>query len=154
MKLSKLNESLTLLANIGVIAGILFLAIEIRQNTQMMKAQTRDGITDKQLAFYEFSAGSQDNAEIYTKGTFAFEELEPNSVEFNRYRAIALANYRIWENEWYQYQQGLFELEEFEPRMNMLRNIDSNSGYRNVWELVRMNFAPGFREFLDSELLN
>ena len=119
-----------------------------------MKAQTRDGIADKQLAFYEFSAGSQDNAEIYTKGTFAFEELEPNSVEFNRFRAIALANYRIWENEWYQYQQGLFELEEFEPRMNMLRNIDSNSGYRHVWELVRMNFAPGFREFLDSELLN
>ncbi len=34
MNLQKLNQWLTLLANIGVVAGIIFLAVEIRTNTE------------------------------------------------------------------------------------------------------------------------
>ena len=43
--MEKLNHLLTLLANIGVIAGIIFLAVEINQNTDMMRAQTRSAVT-------------------------------------------------------------------------------------------------------------
>ena len=34
MKLSNLNEWLTLAANLGVIAGLIFVALEIRTNTE------------------------------------------------------------------------------------------------------------------------
>jgi len=46
----ELDRWLSLLANVGVIAGIVFLAIEIRQNTEMVESQTRDSITEKQIA--------------------------------------------------------------------------------------------------------
>jgi hypothetical protein len=36
MKLSAINDWLTLAANIGVLAGIIFLAMEIQQNTTAM----------------------------------------------------------------------------------------------------------------------
>ena len=40
MKLSDLNEWLTLTANLGVIGGIVFLAVEIQQNTAAIETQT------------------------------------------------------------------------------------------------------------------
>ena len=41
MNLDNLNKWLTLVANLGVLAGIFFLAYEIRQNTDSLQSQTR-----------------------------------------------------------------------------------------------------------------
>ena len=41
MNLDSLNKWLTLTANLGVIAGIIFLAIELRQNNDLMAGQDR-----------------------------------------------------------------------------------------------------------------
>ncbi len=50
MNLSKVNQWLTLLANIGVLAGIIFLAIEIRQSGDAVTAQMQDSIADGFIA--------------------------------------------------------------------------------------------------------
>ena len=50
--MNKLNERLTLIANISVVLGIIFLAFELQQNTQAIQAQTRDSITEKQMEYY------------------------------------------------------------------------------------------------------
>ena len=39
MKLPRLEKWITILANIGVIAGLILVAVEIRQNTEITKAQ-------------------------------------------------------------------------------------------------------------------
>ena len=41
MKLPDLNEWLTLGANIGVLAGIVFLGVELSQNNELMESQAR-----------------------------------------------------------------------------------------------------------------
>lgn len=40
--MSKLNEWLTLLTNIAVVAGIIFLAVEIQQNSELLQYQIRE----------------------------------------------------------------------------------------------------------------
>ncbi len=50
MNLSKVNQWLTLLGNIGVLAGIVFLAIEIRQSGDAVTAQMQDSIADGFIA--------------------------------------------------------------------------------------------------------
>ncbi len=40
MNMGKMNSWLTLTANIGVLAGILFLAIELRQNSDIARADS------------------------------------------------------------------------------------------------------------------
>ena len=39
--MERLNQWLTLIANFGVILGIVFVVIEVRQNTDIGRAQTR-----------------------------------------------------------------------------------------------------------------
>ena len=50
MNLNKVNQWLTLLANIGVLAGIVFLAIEIRQSGDAVTTQMQDSIADGFIA--------------------------------------------------------------------------------------------------------
>ena len=66
--MNKLNQWLTLLANIGVIAGIVFLGVEIRQNTEMIQSQTRDSITEKQIAVFEWWATDTEDNRIRKQG--------------------------------------------------------------------------------------
>ncbi len=52
MKLDKLNGWLMLAANLGVLAGIIFLSMEIRQNTLAMRAtaiQTAAALSREQM---------------------------------------------------------------------------------------------------------
>ncbi len=125
MQFDKLNQLLTLLANLGVIAGILFLTIEVRQNTAMMQAQTRDSISDK-LIDWQLSLGN----DFYTSQAFVTgnsgDEFE-NSTQEMSYLMLASANFRIWENEYYQFSKGLYEEQEFSPRLNRWKdNIQSD----------------------------
>ena len=39
---------------VGVLMGIVFLGWEVRQNTEMMKSQARDAITEKQMMYSEW----------------------------------------------------------------------------------------------------
>jgi len=149
MTLSKLNESLTLLANIGVIAGIVFLAVEVQQNTSMMQAQTRDAMTEKLVDWYaaisssEFTVQSFWNSRAGTPGS----ELEQRAFLF-----MALGNIRIWENEWYQFQNGLFDETEFEARIKQWPSVINAPGYRRAWEATKETHSPDFVEYIDSLL--
>ena len=147
---TKLDRWLSWLANIGVIAGIVFLALEIRLNTEMIRSQTRDSITEKQLTLFEWFATDAENIRIREAGDKL--ELKPESVEFAQYAWMIAGNFRLWENEWYQYQQGLFEPNEFQPRINIWRRmLNDTPGMRHVWEEYQgPGYAPDFRELIDS----
>jgi|TARA_B110000116_G_scaffold27241_1_gene20720 hypothetical protein len=150
MNLDKLNQFLTLLANLGVIAGIVFLAMEVQQNTSMMEAQTRDAMTDK-LINWQLSLAT----DLYTSQTFVTGnagELLDNSAQENSYLMLISSNLRIWENEWYQYSKGLYEEDEFTPRINRWKGImqGEGDGYRRIWCLRKDSFSTDFQSVIDS----
>lgn len=49
--------------------GIIFLAVELQQNTQAIQAQTRDSISEKQMEFYGWVTNNRDLAEVVQLGT-------------------------------------------------------------------------------------
>ena len=75
MKLVKLNDWLTLVAHFGVIAGLLFLAYEIRQNTTQLRAEASYSINE---ALSMLNAGIYNDsvlAEIVVRGEADFSSL-------------------------------------------------------------------------------
>lgn len=148
MNLEKLNQSIAIFANLGVLAGIIFLGVEIRQNTLMTQAQTRDAMTEKQMAFYELIANDASLTTIYIEHS---DFPTPRTEDDMRYDWLLRSQFRMWENEWYQYQQGLFEAEEFLPRMELWRTIIVNSEeYRRLWGAWKSQHAPDFVEQIDA----
>ena len=149
MNLDSLNKWLMLAANVGVIAGIIFLAIEVQQNTRMMSAQTRDAMTERLTNWQLAISTDQYASSIYFKGN-AGQELDVESGERVSFLLMVNANLRIWENEWYQFQIGLFDETEFAPRLERWSRTMDSPGYRQAWQLFRGQFSPEFKTVIDS----
>ncbi len=152
--MEKLNQWLSLLANFGVLLGIVFLAIELNQNTNMTRAQTRDSMTEKQLAFYSQVMADSDAAIAWESAGTDPSEIDGPFLNEVRLNYFLLTQLRMWENELYQYRQGLFETNEFQSRLALWENLMSGRGGRSIarrttWESQQFSFSEDFRAVLN-----
>ena len=101
---SKLNERLTLIANLSVVVGIIFLAVELQQNTQPIQAQTRDSLTKKQMMMTSWVGTDLEVAGVLRRGVnLGVDELS----EDERVMFVILVNgiLREYENSHYSHQR-------------------------------------------------
>ena len=107
--MGKLNQWLMLAANLGVLAGIFFLAFEIRQNSDALISASRQGLLESDLAildnFYE-------HPEVY--GTTFHPEARGNPEQL-RLEIYFIGVMRTREFAWQQYRRGLLDEETFGP---------------------------------------
>jgi len=146
----RLNRWLTLGANLGVLVGIILLVVELNQNREMMRAQTRNelamGIVDllqtlaanEQLANVLFRANS--GAEITPRELFQFE-LRTNAL------------FRYWEDVHYQYRVGLYDEIEFDRQRDAWKkSFDMSTRQADYWCRVRLLYSPEFMAEMDKLL--
>jgi len=144
--MTKGSEWMNLSASIAVIMGIVFLGLEIRQNTEMMRSQTRDAISEKQMMFSEWVATEIELADTIAKVS-AGEALTSGEAVQHAYFLAGV--WREWENSHYQFEQGLFDRDEFEPRMNRWVSTMRVKPVREAWIATRLNYSPSFRAEVD-----
>jgi hypothetical protein len=131
MKMDKLNKWLTLTANIGVLAGIVFLAIEINQNTESNQAQTRSDVASNHVWLWEMML---DNGiqELFDQAST--NDIEPGSPDYRTFRSYSRTLFVVWENEWYQYTRGLYDDDSFRAQRERWRDVFSYPLVREVWK--------------------
>ena len=142
------KDAIELLGVVAIVLSLILVAYELRQNTTMMKAQTRDSLTEKQMMFSEWFGTNRYSAEIAVLVNQG--QVQPGSPEFLSFQFLVQGIMREWENSFYQYEQGLFEREEFEPRKTRWRKVMSLKSMRDYWATSRDEFSPKFRAELDS----
>jgi hypothetical protein len=136
---------------VAIVASLSLVAVELRQNTQIMRAQTRDSMTEKQMMFAEWVGTSDYAAEVLLQGSRG--QLEPGTKENLSFMFIESGIWREWENSFYQYQQGLFDDEEFEPRRTRWTLNMRGDGSRALWKVTRETYSKDFREEIDRIVL-
>jgi hypothetical protein len=147
--MSKLERWLTLVANLSVVAGIVFLAAEMRQNTQAIQAQTRDSMTEKQMQWMEWIGTNPASAEVWERGNFQGLASLTEPGERAMFTVLFQGHLREWENSLYQFERGLYTEEEFVPRTQVWRDMIVSPGYLEAWAIYRNRFAPSFRAEID-----
>ena len=150
MDMSKTKEVISLIANVGVIGSIVFLGIEMQQNTDMMQSQTRNSIVENQLSFYESIVENADFAEISSDFRADPNAYLLGSSERFRYVFYVMSQFRMWENEWYQFKKGLFDANEFDSRVvTWKRNINVEIR-KEIWFTQRESYSKDFSDYLNS----
>jgi hypothetical protein len=139
MNMDKLNRWLTLIANFGVLIGIIVVAVELRQTQTAMEGEAstmraqmaidiQSYITDARL--YEF-ASKLDNG----------EDLTPEErARVNMFLVPAL---RHFENLHYQWQIGILSDEIWESNVQGLGNLCQGSLFQAAYPT---RWGVGFRE--------
>ena len=149
MKISAINEGVSLIANIGVIGSIVFLGLEMQQNTAMMQSQTRNSIVENQLTFYERIIDNNDFARVATEIRSDTKPYPLGTPEHFQYALFIASQLRMWKNEFYQFQIGLFDSDEFEARTDLWRNQISIASTLETWRTQESGFSPDFRNYLN-----
>jgi len=136
-----LGRTVGILANAGVLLGILLLVYELHQNRQMMQSQVRNSISETLVNVLVNQAGDPDLTEIYLKSENG-EELTPN--EARRLYTSWVATFRYWENVNFQYRNGLYDEGEYSAQREAWREILTEPGVRDMWCQRRHRQSPEF----------
>ena len=150
MDANNVNRWLTLGANIGVLVGIILLIVELDQNRDMMRAQTRNEIANGLTDILSLTATSVELSEAFTRDNLD-EELTPAETMMVNSRNNAI--WRYWENVHYQYRQGMYDETEFSAHMDGIKNaLGRQKGVVKMWCDRRLQYSPEFRVQIDSLL--
>jgi hypothetical protein len=147
---STLNRWLTLGANIGVLVGIILLIVELDQNNDMMRAQTRHELAAGIVDLLQVPASNEQLADVIYRANSG-EEITPRELFQFQLRTNAL--FRYWEDVHYQYRMGLYDESEFSKQRDAWKVSLSNSALgRAYWCQVRMLYSPEFTSEMDGLL--
>lgn len=150
MESDRLNRLLTLGANFGVLVGIILLVVELGQNRDMMRAQTRNEIAQATLDVLNLTATSEKLSDVIVRSNSG-GELTP--AERFMYVTRSESVFRHFENVHYQYRQGLYDESEFQRHLfTMKRVISTNPGLDAYWCSHKEMFSVPFAEEIDSLL--
>ena len=148
MKKIDVGQVIAILANVGVIAGIAFLAFELKQNNKLLRAQAGYNLLQDRAGFRDDVFRDAELAEFVVR-VEGRDTL--SAVDERRVRAQIERTILNWQWEYGQYVDGNLAEGEL-PISAIERTLAGKRGYPGtlqVWESFKYQLRPDFVEFID-----
>jgi len=148
VKLEAVNAVAQLIAAIGVIVSLFYLAAQIRQNTRSMRAVVVDSLAH---SLVDLLGPQAQNPESFRPFSAVTENWDAASDE-ERARRLPLifALFKPFENAWFQQRQGTLDGKQWEGWDAYIRIYYHRPGAKRWWTMRRAAFAAGFRDYLEN----
>ena len=130
MNIDRVSQGVQLAANVGVILSIVFLAYQIGEQRELMKAQIRIAISSEVIGLLVSEATDEGLVSVERRSNDG-EEL--SLEDRRRLDRISRAYFRYWENVHYQYRNGLYDESEFAGSRAGWKSRLSRPGVAAVW---------------------
>ncbi len=134
-----------------VIVSLIYVGIQIQQNTDTLKLSTAHNTAEDFTSIYLLLAECGEMADIFYRGLQDPETLE--SVERLRFYAYFHKFFRTFENAYYQFTRGALEAEPFEGITQQLLILKTLPGVQTYWQDRKDWYNKTFQEYVDSEIL-
>lgn len=141
-----------LVGAVATVATLAYLAVQIRANTQMMRAQSRREHQSSNAQYAIALAQNSDLADIFNRGLAGFESLTDAERTqfiflFSQIVGVVEAAYGDWKN-------GVTDRAELDRTMAGSGALLASPGGRSYWRAfsARGGYSEGFRSFMDSKL--
>jgi len=142
MKRIDVGQAITILANVGVIAGIVFLAIELQQNNELLSDEAQRA---RAQSFRENMEAFADNAELWVK--------EESGETLTAAEAFRLD--RLWMINLWGYQTAFQQLpvREIQGGAEFFRRYyPTRQSLRTTWDENRDAFQPEFVQYMEENV--
>jgi hypothetical protein len=140
------GQTVSVIANIGVIAGIVFLGYELSQNNEQLSAQARYNYYHERIEAQRIFARNGELSDLAAR-FFLGEELSPG--ERLRIQFVARAIFITIEYEFIELQRGRITIEEF----NLAGKRGTFERLKPFWAEHRSIAPNEFVEFVESKIL-
>ena len=150
MKKLDLGQTISILANLGVIAGIVFLGYEIRQNSFYLQEEARNSLFQNRLDATLRRGTDPDVARLmYWRATD-----EPLSeLDRSRRDDLMMANFLRWQHDFRSVQRGTLEIADLS--IPGIRGLwQSTPRIEESWERRKVAFSPEFIKWLEENVIS
>lgn len=135
-------------AAISVILTVVYLAIQIRQNTRATHSQTYQLATSALAEMAGIIGSSNDLARIFRIGMIDPSKLDED--EYSQFGYLGISLFRRFENVFFQYQSAMIDEDFWTGHRDNILWFFHRPGMQVWWKDRKFAFSKSFREFLDS----
>ena len=134
----------------GVVISLIFVGMELRNNTEATQAATREAINQKDMQFLSLSLDSSVLARARAK-LHGDEEL--SSLEIDQLIREDYVNFVSFEHTFRQYKSGVIDKDEWLRHENIVRRQIQGYEYSKLmWQYHHNTFTPDFQKLVNSFL--
>ena len=152
MTLQDLGSLGEFVAAIATLATLVYLAVQIRQNTRAVRAGSHQAVSDSFIAVNSWVARDPSLARIYRVGMDNLDDLtEDEQVQFS---FMLLSVFRVYETAYYQNRVGTAEEQFFVSVERDIAFVLANAGVRQWWEETPFGISPEFRSYIEAHVLS
>jgi len=146
LTLGQWSDLAQVVSALAVVASLVYVGFEIRQNTEASRAATRQSIAETD---FEYVGATLDPVMLVEAEAKYEAGLDLTATERFILRERQHLNFRIFENAYYQYRAGLLGEETWERyRWIISRQLELNDAATAMWE----RFGPSFDESFKAEV--
>ena len=151
MTLEQFSQISQIVAAVVVAVTLIFLTIQLKQNTRMLRSVATQGAHDQMADIYQPLMADQSLADVWLRGMEDPSSL--SAVETARFYCFWLQASFDMQNWYLQTQEGLLGKATFDSFTQVVVNMyHSCPGYAAFWEQRRFMFDPTFVRYLEQEL--
>jgi len=143
----KLNDWLSLAANLGVLVGLIVLIVELDQSTRVAESTAYQELVNRIAELNQLEATDSEFAEILHKGINDASSLTP--VETGRMISYSRAIYRHGDLAYYQFETGLMDEIRLVSALGPVKAWLSSDIGKVGWESMRPNFTIEYVDYLE-----
>ena len=137
---------------IAVVVTLIFLTLQMRQNTRATRASLRQNITQMTISGLYVGIDDESFSDVFYRAWWKQGEItEPEEVRFRRFM---IAMWRSSENAFHQFRDGFYPTTEWETTVDMHAAFTRRGGarVREYWDEVRQTFDSEFVTEFESKL--
>lgn len=147
MSLEDFNLIAQIVGVAAVLASLIFVGIEVRQNSAITRAQVHQQLSDTFTAYLETLAS---NASIVAVGTSSKAGLKGmTDEELLQFSFLMAGLFKIWENAFYQHKSGFLDERAWQSNVQWMLTWYHLPGVRTWWSVRKDLFAHEFQSFVE-----
>ena len=143
---------LTQLANLGefiggvaVLVTLIYLALQVKQNTNTVRASTVQSLQDSASSFVTSIALDEEVTALWLRG---LQGADLNTTQSARVSLLLHAAFRRYENAFLQFRLGVIDETNWKPWEKLIGANMSMAGPRQWWEQARIMYSDEFAQFV------
>lgn len=133
-----------IISALAVVVSLIYVGAQVNQNTKATQAAMRQSIADNDITYLSTSLDNSVLALATHKYAYGLELTE---YEKSQLFARQHVNFRVFENAFYQYQQGLLEPETWSRYRRIIRGLLTNDdAAKRMWGSMDVSFTQSFQD--------
>ncbi len=136
---------------IAVVVTLIYLAVQMRQNTNALKLATARSVTEELQDSFSLLASNQELADIFVT---ASGELALQGAERVRYYTLTSNLVRVYENAFLQSRAGAMEQAHWEGLTRLMIDYTSMAAFQQYWQDRKHWVSDDFQEYMESEVVS